>query len=34
MADIDKDLPNVDQTLNVPSPEEIEIAEQGKAKRS
>ena len=30
MADIDKDLPNVDQTLNVPSPEEIEIAEQEK----
>jgi len=30
MADIDKDLPNVDQTLNVPSPEEIEVAEQEK----
>ena len=30
MADIDKDLPNVEQTLNVPSPEEIEIAEQEK----
>ena len=32
MADIDKDLPNVEQTLNVPSPEEIEIAEQEKQK--
>ena len=30
MADIDKDLPNVEQTLNVPSPEEIEVAEQEK----
>ena len=30
MADIDKDLPNVEQTLNVPSPEEVEVAEQEK----
>ena len=30
MADIDKDLPNVDQELKIPSPEEIEVAEQEK----
>ena len=38
MAEIDKSLPNVEQTINVPSPEEIEeaaleeqqeVAEQG-----
>ena len=28
MADIDKSLPNVEQELKVPSPEEIEVAEQ------
>ena len=31
MADIDKSLPNVEQTINVPSPEEVEIVEQEKA---
>ena len=31
MADIDKVLPNVEQTINVPSPEEVEIVEQEKA---
>jgi len=30
MADIDKSLPNVEQELKVPSPEEIEVAEQDK----
>ena len=30
MADIDKTLPNVKQTVNIPSPEDIEIAEQEK----
>jgi len=30
MADIDKSLPNVEQELKVPSPEEIEVAEQEK----
>ena len=30
MADIDKSLPNVKQTVNIPSPEDIEIAEQEK----
>jgi len=28
MADIDKVLPNVKQTVNVPSPEDVEVAEQ------
>ena len=28
MADIDKALPNVKQTLNIPNPEEVAIAEQ------
>ena len=28
MAEIDKTLPNVKQTVNIPAPEEIEIAEQ------
>ena len=28
MAEIDKTLPNVKQTVNIPGPEEIEIAEQ------
>ena len=30
MADIDKVLPNVEQTLNVPNPQDVEIAEQEK----
>jgi len=30
MADIDKSLPNVEQEIKVPSPEEIEVAEQEK----
>ena len=30
MADIDKSLPNVKQTVNIPSPEDVEIAEQEK----
>ena len=30
MADIDKVLPNVKQTVNVPSPEDVEVAEQEK----
>jgi len=30
MADIDKSLPNVEQEIKVPSPEELEIAEQEK----
>ena len=30
MADIDKSLPNVEQELKVPSPEEIEVVEQEK----
>ena len=34
MADIDKSLPNVKQTVNIPSPEDIEIAEQEKNKRA
>ena len=28
MADIDKSLPNVEQEIKVPSPEEIEVAQQ------
>jgi len=28
MADIDKSLPNVKQTVNIPSPEDVEVAEQ------
>ena len=28
MADIDKALPNVKQTLNIPNPEDIAVAEQ------
>ena len=28
MADIDKALPNVKQTLNIPNPEEVAVAEQ------
>ena len=28
MAEIDKSLPNVKQTINVPSPEEVEVAQQ------
>ena len=28
MADIDKSLPNVEQEIKVPSPEELEIAEK------
>jgi len=28
MADIDKVLPNVEQTVNIPSPDDIEVAEQ------
>ena len=31
MADIDKSLPNVEQEIKVPSPEEIEVAEQERA---
>ncbi len=30
MADIDKSLPNVEQEIKVPSPEELEVAEQEK----
>ena len=30
MAEIDKSLPNVKQTINVPSPEDVEIAQQEK----
>ena len=30
MAEIDKSLPNVKQTVNIPSPEEVEVAEQEK----
>ena len=30
MADIDKTLPNVEQEIKVPSPEEIQIAEEQK----
>ena len=30
MADIDKVLPNVEQTLNIPNPQDVEIAEQEK----
>jgi len=30
MADIDKSLPNVKQTLNIPNPEEIQIEEEKK----
>ena len=32
MADIDKALPNVKQTINIPSPQDVEIAEQEKLK--
>ena len=28
MADIDKSLPNVEQEIKVPSPEEIEVAQE------
>ena len=28
MAEIDKALPNVRQTLNIPNPEEVAVAEQ------
>ena len=28
MADVDKSLPNVEQQIKVPSPEEIEVAQQ------
>ena len=28
MADVDKSLPNVEQEIKVPSPEEIEVAQQ------
>ena len=28
MADIDKSLPNVEQEIKVPAPEELEIAQQ------
>jgi len=28
MADIDKSLPNVEQEIKVPSPEELEVAQQ------
>ena len=28
MADIDKSLPNVEQEIKIPSPEEIEVAQQ------
>ena len=28
MAEIDKALPNVKQTINIPGPEEVEAAEQ------
>ena len=28
MAEIDKALPNVEQTVNIPSPDDIEVAEQ------
>jgi len=30
MADIDKSLPNVKQTVNIPSPEDVEVVEQEK----
>ena len=30
MAEIDKSLPNVKQTINVPNPEDVEIAQQEK----
>ena len=30
MAEIDKVLPNVEQTINVPNPQDVEIAEQEK----
>ncbi len=30
MADIDKSLPNVKQTINIPSPEDVEVVEQEK----
>ena len=32
MADIDKSLPNVKQTLNIPNPEEIQIEEEKNTK--
>ena len=28
MADIDKSLPNVEQEIKVPSPEEVEVAQE------
>ena len=34
MADVDKSLPNVEQEIKVPSPEEIEVAQVGRAKTS
>ena len=33
MADIDKSLPNVEQEIKVPSPEEIEVAQQEEQKQ-
>ena len=33
MADIDKSLPNVEQEIKVPSPEELEIAEKESNKK-
>ena len=33
MADIDKSLPNVEQEIKVPSPEELEIAEKEEQQR-
>ena len=33
MADIDKSLPNVEQEIKVPSPEELEVAEEEQQKQ-
>ena len=33
MADIDKSLPNVEQEVKVPSPEEIQVAQEEEQKR-
>ena len=33
MADIDKSLPNVEQEIKVPSPEDIEVAQQEKQQK-
>ena len=33
MADVDKSLPNVEQEIKVPSPEEIEVAQEEEQKQ-